>query len=486
MPGRREVLAGASGALALGGCDRMVGAASRWLGADLPARVAVAEGPRITPERHLLSRAAFGPWPGDEARVRAMGVDGWIDEQLEPDGIDDAACEVRTGTLDVALVPSDLIFEVRPEHLERQLVAHTLLRAVYSRRQLQEVLVAFWSDHFHVHLGKAECRHLTALHVREVIRRHALGRFRDLLRAVVCSPAMLVYLDGRDNAVERPGDVPNENYARELLELHTLGVRGGYTQRDVMEAARCLTGWVVRERWAPGRARFVPARHDDGEKTVLGRRIPAGGGAHDLDRLLDVVTRHPSCAGHVATRLCRQLVADDPPATVVTAAADAFARTDGDLRAVVRAILRSEAFAASAGLRVKRPFRFVVSTLRALAADTHARGDLQAHIARMGQSPHDHPTPDGYPLEGEAFLGTLLSRWRFAVALADGGLDDTRADLARLRRALGDGSALGLWRHLVGRDPDAAERAALASQARDGAAARTLALVLSSPGYQTC
>jgi len=479
VPRRREVLIGGAGAALLAGCDGLVRGASRLLGADLPERIVPHAGPVVSAARHLLERAAFGPWPGDEARVERIGAEAWIDEQLAPDGVDDAACDVRSELVDVANVPADLIFEMRPEHAERQLVTHTLLRAVYSRRQLREVLVSAWIDHFNVHIAKGMCRHLTLLHVRDVIRPRALGRFGDLLRAVVLSPAMLVYLDGREN---RRG-VPNENYARELLELHTLGVRGGYTQDDVMEAARCLTGWTVAEEGAPGQVRFDPHRHDDGAKVVLGRRIEAGGGARDLDRLLAIVVAHPACGRFVGDMLCRVFVSDEPPAAVRAAAAEAFGRSGGRVDVVVRAILTHDDFRSARGQKIKRPLRYVVSALRGLAADTHARGALRDHLARMGQLPFDYPTPDGYPRRSEAWLGTLLPRWRFALALAEGTLDDTSVDLPRLAGALpGDDRVGEVFRHLVGRDPTAKERAPL----RGHSPARQLALTLSSPAFCRC
>ncbi len=285
---RRELLArggaAASLAIALDGCDRLLGRVARLTGDDLPDAVAVPTARAVPRARRLLDRAAFGPYPGDVARVEAIGEDAWIDEQLTPSAIDDTPADMRTAFIDAVGAPSDLAFELRPEEVEQQLVAFTVLRAVYSKRQIEETLVELWSDHFHVAIGKSLCRHLEVIHVRDAIRPHVLGSFRDLVRATALSPAMLVYLDGRENRVCHPGDIPNENYARELLELHTLGVDGGYTQRDVMEAARCLTGWVVHERGAPGSVAFDPSRHDDGEKRVLGRRIAAGGGEHDSRR----------------------------------------------------------------------------------------------------------------------------------------------------------------------------------------------------------
>jgi uncharacterized protein (DUF1800 family) len=492
VPSRREILkAGGLGALGLSitGCDRLIARAAGAVDEPFPASLQVPTTSAVDPARHLLDRAAFGPAPGDLARVKTMGTAAWIDEQLDHETIDDTPCEIRTAFIDTLNAPSDLAFEIRPEVVERDLVADALLRAVYSKRQLYEVMVGFWSDHFHVAIGKAECRHLTAIHVRDAIRRNALGDFRSLLRGAALSPAMLVYLDGRDNAVSSPRDVPNENHARELLELHTLGVHGGYTQQDVMEAARCLTGWVVRASGAPGSVRFDPSRHDDGEKRVLGERIEAGLGEGDLDRLLSIVLAHPSCARYVSRRLCRRLVSEDPPASVVERAARRFEETSGDIRETVRVILRHDAFAAAAGAKLKRPFRFVASALRALGAETHARSDLRRHLEAMGHAPHHHPTPDGYPEDGDAWLGTMLPRFRFALALVDGELDDTRVDLERLRSSLGDSAQpADVFAYLVGRVPTSRERRAISSYLEDPSAheARLFSLGLSSPGYQRC
>ncbi|HVY46359.1 MAG TPA: DUF1800 domain-containing protein, partial [Minicystis sp.] len=485
---RRDVLrlgALAGAGLALAGCDRAADALSRALGADVPAGIEAPSG-EVEPARHLLDRAAFGPWPGDVARVRRMGLDAWIDEQLAPASIDDAAAEVRTARIDTAGLPPRHLFAFRPSVLEEELVARTLLDAVYSRRQLEQVMVHVWSDHVHVAIGKGLCRELVTVDDREVARAHALGSFREIVRASVTSPAMLVYLDGCEN---KKGS-PNENHARELLELHTLGVHGGYTQRDVMEAARCLTGWVVADRGlAAGTASFDPARHDDGEKVVLGVRFPAGEGARDVDRLVDVLTDHPSCARHVATRLCRAFVADEPPARAVDDAASAFTASRGAIAPVVRSILRSEAFGASARGKLKRPFRFVVSALRALGADATGRGDVARALAAMGQSPFSYPTPDGPPERGAAWLGSLLGRFDFALRLAAGRVEGARVDVDRIARAVGDrGDGLALFAHLLGRAPSGAERAAVARFRASGEARAkphaALGVMLASPGFQ--
>jgi uncharacterized protein (DUF1800 family) len=442
----------------------------------------------VDPARHLLDRAAFGPWPGDVERVRRMGEAAWIEEQLAPDTIPDRPALARTARIDTVGLPARHLFAFRPEVIEEQLVAFALLEAVYSRRQLQQVMVGFFRDHFHVAIGKGRCRELVTVHDRDVVRAHALASFPAMLRASLLSPAMLVYLDGAEN---RRG-APNENHARELLELHTLGVHGGYTQRDVMEAARCLTGWVVPERGlGAGSAVFDPARHDDGEKTVLGARFASGGGPADVDRLIDLLVGHPSCAHHLASKLCRAFIADDPPERAVAATAETFAASRGDIGKVVRAILLSDAFRASARLKLKRPFRFVVSALRLTAADTTARGGLPRALLGMGHAPFQHPTPDGYPERGDAWLGSLLGRFNLALALCSGRLEGASVDLTRLSQALasehGD-AVLALHAHLIGRAPTAAEHAPIVTflDTPEGRAhpERALALVLSSPGFQ--
>jgi uncharacterized protein (DUF1800 family) len=316
---------------------------------------------------------------------------------------------------------------------------------------------------------------------REVARRHALGRFRDLLGASVLSPAMLVYLDGRENRVERPGDAPNENHARELLELHTLGVDGGYTQGDVMEVARCLTGFVVREEGAPGVVDFVPERHDDGPKRVLGHDLPAGGGRQDVERLLDLLAAHPNTARHVARGLCRTFVGEDPPAAPIARAAATFLSTGGDLRAVARTILTDESFLAERQMKLKRPLRFVVSALRGLGAEVEAREATITWLGRMGHRPYAWATPDGYPRDGSAWLHTLASRFQLAWELTHGGLDDARVDVEGLARAAGEPGRDRLAAHLLGRPPSPAEATALHGA---GSLPDALALALASPAFQ--
>ncbi|MBM3999623.1 MAG: DUF1800 domain-containing protein [Planctomycetes bacterium] len=469
-----------------------------------PADVRLPRGDAVEPAARLLNRLGCGWRPGELDEVRAKGIDAHIEEQLAYEAIDDAPCSIRAARFEtIESSPGD-IFEYRKQVVERELFQHTMLRAVYSRRQLYETMVRFWTDHFNISLGKGDCAWFKTVDDRAVIRPHAMGNFGDLLRASALSPAMLVYLDGKDNQEASGADGPNENYARELLELHALGVHGGYTQRDVMEAARCLTGWTIDASWFRGRVAFRGDRHDGGEKRVLGQVIPAGLGDADLDRLLDIVIRHPATPRYIAAKLCRKFVGDAPPPELIERAAESFRASDYAIRPMVRTILASDAFrdprASPSHQRLKRPFRFVASALRALDADTDGGDRLREWLQRMGHAPFNYPTPDGYPDEPGPWLGSLLWRWNFAIELASNGIPGTRVDLAgvaRLWRADASSDPSGDWAaHVLGRRmaPDEAEAmrllAANPSQSADRGATHdhdaplAAALALASPAFQ--
>ena len=340
---RRNFIQAASAlsAAALTGCDQTV----RFLGVPqapgLAGPFAVAATSTVDPVTHVLRRLTFGPRPGDYSRVAAMGIEAFIEEQLNPDAIDDYACDSLVRRNETIAAPLGELFEYKQDLLLRELTRATVQRAVYSNRQLYEVMVEFWSDHFNIAQSKGDCAWLKTADDRDVIRKHALGNFSELLRASALSPAMLWYLDGRANRKSDAEEKPNENYARELLELHTLGVHGGYTQQDVMETARCLTGWTVRseENFFKGRLEFRKDWHDDGEKVVLGQTIPAGGGEADIDRVIEIVTAHPSTAQYLAWKLCRRFIADEPAQSAVDAVANVFATSKGDIQTTLRALL---------------------------------------------------------------------------------------------------------------------------------------------------
>jgi uncharacterized protein (DUF1800 family) len=449
---------------------------------------------------HMLNRAAFGTRPGDYERIQKLGktpeeaAAAYLEEQLNHEKIPDEAAQYAARRFETLEEPLGELFEYQPELLHSELMRATLVRAVLSERQLFEVMVQFWSDHFNVDPSKGDCKWLKVADDREVIRKHALGRFPDMLRASALSPAMLWYLDGRVNRKKDPTDKPNENYARELLELHTLGVHGGYTQQDVMEVARGLTGWTIRSTvekpyYAIGKVEFKPELHDFRAKQILGHALPGTStsipkeeleriASQDLDRILEIATIHPATARHIASKLCRHFIADTPPAAAVDQVAAVFARTRGDIRETLRALFRSRQFDEQRGNKLKRPFAFIVSALRATGAQTDADPEIIAYLNRMGHAPFSYPTPEGYPDTAPHWLGTLLWRWNFAVALGENKIKGAKIDLAELRKNAGGDP--GLMRHVLGRLPTEDEARAY----HDSDAG--LALLLASPAFQMC
>ena len=484
-----------AGAASLTGCERIISRVTREMGQTIPDSVSVTDGRQIDPAFHLLSRAAYGPWPGDLERVRSAGASAWIEEQLQPDRIDDTLCDLRARRFETIHNEPGTCYEYKKPVLREEIARHTLLRAVYSKRQLFEVMVGFWTDHLNINIEKGDCIYLKPTDDRLVVRAHALGSFRELIRASATSPAMLVYLDGKENKKASPEDVPNENYGRELLELHTLGVDGGYTQNDVSEVARALTGWRVRTGWRKGTVYFDEKLHDGGEKRVLGQVIRAGGGEADVDRVIEIVCSHPSTARHIATKLVRKFVAENPPQSLIDRAASTFTATGGDIKSILRLILTSEEFCAARGAKIKRPFHYIASCLRATGADTHAHQDLIEYLTRLGQGLFQYPTPDGYPDEAASWLGTLLWRWNFGFALAANEVPSVSVSLERLAGAIGatDGERLDLaklFAHFVGRAATNAELMPLSECLASGASvaptAEMLGLILASPAFQRC
>jgi len=427
---------------------------------------------------HVLNRAAYGPRRGDWQHVEAVGVEAYIGEQLEPERIADAEVEAKLEALpslkmDIAGLYRDYPPPQLGERLLREdeeldeearrriaqqsrvplqeLGAARLLRAVESDRQLNEVLVDFWFNHFNVFANAGQVRYLLSTYEREAIRPHVFGSFRAMLGAVAHSPAMLVYLDNwrsaaeegrkvagappraRNDAVEdairrmargggrvdprrlqrmqqrvqqaQRGNRPpglNENYARELMELHTLSVDGGYTQDDVREVARALTGWTLtlgaRQADDPGFV-FRPDWHDAEEKRVLGTTLAAGRGVEDGEQVLDLLAEHPSTAGFIAVKLCRKLVADQPPPDLVVEVAATFRRTGGDLRATTAAILRSKEFLGPEhrAAKVKSPLEFLASAARALEVPVGTDGMLARTLQLLGAPLYGASPPTGYP-----------------------------------------------------------------------------------------
>lgn len=387
-----------------------------------------------------LRRTTFGPTADERFRVAEIGFNAFIEEQLAFESINDESLDWRLRKFETLDLKANELFEYGNklfDDLDKGLVVNelrqaTLTRQAYSKRQLYEVMVEFWTDHFNISVEKGNCWFLKTVDDREVIRKHALGSFRDLLRASARSPAMLVYLDNQVNDKRHP----NENYARELLELHTLSVNGGYTQKDVMELARCLTGWTVKEHWWLGDFTFNPDLHDSGVKTVLGLAIEPEG-QREAERVIETLATHPATARFIAAKLARRFIADDPPADLVAKAADTFTQTDGDIQSVLRVILLDGLPLAQP--KYKRPQTFLISALRMLNAHVTAGGrnlkpeyPLLTLLSQMGQPPFGWPTPDGYPDVASRWMGSLMPRWQFALALARNEIDGTTIDLPAL------------------------------------------------------
>ncbi len=493
----------------------------------------------------VLSRLTFGARPGDIERVKKIGVEAFIAQQLDPDSIDDSALLKRLeklptlnqptpilaeqynppkplprtvpgdtvelkvlgaekfnfkstvsaeGTIDVpfldkpllvnGLIEKNLTAELvaglakhrpasqvnvtiirntapppvappasptptpkNPQMVITELQRAKLLRAVYSERQLGEMVVDFWENHFSIYGNKDATRWMMTAFDRDVVRPYAMGRFRDLLGATAKSPAMLYYLDNwqssvlkeyaatKDRPARKSGGI-NENYARELLELHTMGVDGGYTQKDVQEVARCFTGWSIRKPQEEGLFVYNPGNHDNGEKTVLGVKIPAGGGFADGERVLDILAKNPKTAKYISTKLARRFLGDNPPAVVIDRAAKTFLTTDGSIKETIRSIITSPQFF-SPDLyqsKVKSPFEYVASALRITNAETDGQRPVLDWITRMGQPVYGRLTPDGYPDKNSEWLSSndLLARLNFASALAMNNIRGTTVNSSKL------------------------------------------------------
>jgi len=465
------------------------------VGAQHAAPLQSPGGRALTPRdsaAHALNRLAYGPRPGEIERVARAGVLRWIDAQLTPDKIDDndlarrerefAVLEYDRGDLatlyaevqrarqerkrmgdTAADKPDDSPVAVKGRRFAAQVQQLAVVRAALSARQLYEVMVDFWANHFNVYFAKGADRFLTPDYIEHTIRPHAMGRFEDLLIATAQSPAMLVYLDNWESVApgatppramrlqarplfgRRPALFPpprdrvpmdslrprapkgiNENYARELLELHTLGVDGGYDQHDVIEVARIFTGWSIRRPQQGGDFEFHDWAHDTGDKQVLGLEFERGQGMDEGIRLLKLLANHPATMHHLSRQLCQRFVNDDPPDGCVDDAVAAWQRTHGDIREVLRAIFHGPDFWAAANVRakVKTPLEFVVSAARAVAADPDTTPRLAQVVARLGEPLYLHVAPDGYPEREDAWVnsGSLLDRMNAAVALAAGRL----------------------------------------------------------------
>ena len=529
---------------------------------------------------HVLNRLGFGPRPGDVERVRAIGLQKYIDQQLNPAAIGDSALEAKVKNLEVFNMSTAEVFakypnpgallrqleggrqaaadaqarrrtamtpaagepaqpeamndadrrdrqqklqelyrkyDLRPAgQLMPQIVSNRVLRAVYSERQLQEVMVDFWQNHFNVFSGKNAVRWYIPSYERDVLRKNALGNFRDLVVGTAQHPAMLFYLDNFESVAPNAGNqnrgngrlaeairsgnlTPqmrerikrnqgltdaeldqrikrqqtmaqnqrrrgiNENYARELMELHTLGVDGGYSQKDIVEVARAFTGWTIadprgyrraaagmitgeedrrlarlqRQAGVPddidsGEFYFNANWHDNGEKSVLGQKVNEGG-VKDGMKVIDILVKHPSTARFIARKLANKFVSDKPSEEFVKRIADAFTKSNGDIKTTLRAIFTDKEFFAPENYRakIKTPFELAASSIRAVGGQTNGGPAMLAMLNKLGEVPYGYQAPTGYPDTAEDWVntGALLERLNFAVAVASNRIPGTRVDL---------------------------------------------------------
>jgi uncharacterized protein (DUF1800 family) len=532
---------------------------------------------------HVLNRLGYGARPGDVEKVKAMGLQKYIEQQLNPSTVDDSVAEAKVKNLEVFNMTTAQVFEKYPNpgallrqleggraaqavaqnkaadkmpedvnkkgladddqkarqeklrelykeydlrpagQLMPQIAANRVLRAVYSERQLQEVMVDFWANHFNVFAGKGAVRWYIPSYERDVLRKYALGNFRDLLTATAQHPAMLFFLDNfqsvspnaqqganrggngrmqellrsgqdlpprmrerlkqqygvtdaeldqriqqmRANAAKPPQQRPqrgiNENYARELMELHTLGVNGGYTQKDVQEVAKCFTGWTIADPQGfrrsaarmiqgednrrlerlqkmpgvpddldSGEFYFNPRWHEGGAKTVLGQKVDEGGIKDGL-KVIDILVNSPSTAKFIAHKLAVKFVSDNPSEALVDRVADAFHKSGGDIKTTLRALFTDKEFFAPDNYRakIKTPFELAISSIRALDADTNGSPALLAMLNKLGEVPYGYQAPTGYPDKAEDWVntGALLERLNFAIAIASNRIPGTHADL---------------------------------------------------------
>jgi len=376
-----------------------------------------------------------------------------------------------------------------------------LYRAILSNRQLQEQLVDFWYNHFNVFLDKGNDRFMVPSYEREAIRPHVLGHFRDLLESTATAPAMLFYLDNWQSVapdVARRGRGGkqtrglNENYGRELLELHTLGVDGGYTQKDVTEVARCFTGWTIKNPQAGSTFTFNDRVHDKGEKIVLGVTIPAGGGKDDGEKVLDILARHPSTARFISKELAQRFVSDNPPQAMIDRMAKTFLDTNGDIRAVMNTMLTSKEFLSQGAYqaKVKTPFEMIVSSIRAIGAEVDYAFPLANRIAQLGQPLYRKDTPTGYSSANAEWINSasLLARMNFALDLTQNKVQGTKVDQARFNQDPAHTARLMLFTNPTAPTRDAIDKAIADQKAKNPKAppspALVAGLVIGSPDFQ--
>ena len=454
---------------------------------NIPNETPVAPEEWASDTTRLLRRITYGVTDADVLAAKKYGFRGFMERQLDFSHIDDSATDAFVAAKYPLLSQNGTqLFAANAAQVQQQLQQATLYRAAFSSRQLYERMVEFWSDHFNISITKVG--YLKALDDRDVIRAHALGNFRDLLFASAKSGAMMAYLDQNQS---RSGS-PNQNYAREIMELHTLGVDGGYTQTDVAELSRVLTGWTIAGR---GDFAFNPALHDWGAKTVLGVKIAAGSpslgaaGIKEGEQMLNVLLDHPSTAQFLATKMLRWFLTYDPTQAQIDAVAQAYTKTGGDIRSMIRASLNS-AWLRSAPMKLKRPFHLVASALRTTAPAVTNVVTMNTQLTTTGQALFTWETPDGYPDKVEYWAGNVMTRWNFASTLASLATGEVIIDTASFMKGnTADATIAIIDTRLFSGEIDPSLRAALTTYLKAGTynvarVRETLALAMSANSFQ--
>ena len=363
----------------------------------------------------LVRRVTYGPTVAETTKATQLGFQGYLNYQLNYTRINDDAVETAVASKWPLLAQSsDVLFSSDAGQVRAQLQEATIYRAAFSQRQLYHRMVEFWSDHFNQDMDKVG--YLLVADMRDVIRKHALGKFPDMLKASAHSPSMLAYLD----QTQSRNTAPNQNYAREIMELHTLGVDGGYTQDDVAALSRVLTGWTIQGR---GNFVFNPAIHDWTAKTLLGVTIPAGSpslgqaGINEGEQMLELLVNHPSTARYISTKMLMWLLTPTPTETQISAIASVYKATGGDIKSMIRAIL-NDAWLPVAPMKLRRPFHFLVASLRSTNPTVTTMTTINGQLNNLGQGLFGWDTPDGYPDKIEYWAGNIVPRWGYASVIS--------------------------------------------------------------------
>ncbi|GMU32742.1 MAG: hypothetical protein AMXMBFR20_06140 [Planctomycetia bacterium] len=463
------------------------------LAAMSPSRTQAA--PRPDAGRFLIDRLTFGWTQQEQLLADTLGYHGYLEYQLNPSSIDDSATDARIAPYYfLNYDPASLKGFQSPVYIMHQCIESTVVRSVYSKRQLFEKMVEFWNDHFSVESGKSHIPWLFPVWLRDTIRANAMTTFPQLLAATAQSAVMMFYLDNETSI----GGNPNENYARELMELHSLGVDAGYSQGDIEELARILTGWGVDHYGNPETITwnfiFHPNWHDDTAKTFLGVNFPAGGGMNDGVMALDILATHPATAHFISKKLCRKFWSYDPPQSLVDAVAATYMATGGDIKSMLRTLFTT-LDPASATPKHKRPYHFAVSAMRSTGAELSpvawsSGTELEARLLSAGHLPFNHGPPDGYPDRLEAWAGLMLPRWNMAAELMNNGITHLNVNIATFLQGATTGTAVAdridqaLFGNLMPSNEKSVILGYLGANPNSTTSAEAVALALSAPSYQ--